>query len=118
MAEEFYGQLGELIKDCQSQKWQLKKWKAQPALIEKSGRFIQYYYGQKYDFGKFELVEDAWDHDHCEFCNITISNCEHKNCIHEAYESADHCWVCPDCYRHLVISREDPETYLKNKWKN
>ena len=39
-----------------------------------------------------------WDHDHCEFCSVKISNL--PDCLEEAYvtaEDGDH-WVCPDCF--------------------
>lgn len=111
MSNEHYTELRNTIREWQSQEWHLKKWKKQPALVSKSGKEIQFYYGQDFAPETFDLIENAWEHDHCEFCWITISDCVHNKCIQEAYESDDG-WICPDCYEHLIINQEDPETYL------
>lgn len=40
----------------------------------------------------------TWDHDHCDFCFATFSECEDD--LHEGYVTADdkRTWICPECF--------------------
>lgn len=38
-----------------------------------------------------------WDHDHCDFCFDTFSECPED--LHEGYATADqHRWICQKCF--------------------
>ena len=42
----------------------------------------------------YEPYREGWDHDHCEFCAVTMTT-ETK----EAYCTEDkYHWICPSCY--------------------
>ncbi len=77
-------------------KWKSDTWKLSPALIDKSGGTIRSYIGQQFDEKYFDLVPDGWTHDHCEICNIEISDGEN------AYQSEDNDWVCEDCFNDFL----------------
>ena len=114
MVDQYYEDMRDDISMIQSQRLELKKWKSSPALFDKSGKYAQPYSGKKFDPEKFVLVENGWDHDHCRFCWATISDCDHKKCVHEAYDS--NCgWICPDCYQHLIVNEEDPKAFLESE---
>jgi len=39
----------------------------------------------------------GWDHDHCSFCFVTLSECEGD--LHEGYCTLDeYHWICEECF--------------------
>ncbi|GAH08333.1 unnamed protein product, partial [marine sediment metagenome] len=76
---------------CKDRSWTRKKWKKVPALVSKDGKGLKKYYGQKYDPKYFDLVEDGWDHDHCEICMWPISENEGYDI---GYFDGDSDWIC------------------------
>lgn len=117
MSDNYYTELREYAVECKSKQWELRKWTKQPALIDKKRTEIRLYTGQQYDPKYYEVDPQGWDHDHCEFCFVTICNCEHNECCNEGYTD-DRTWICPDCFQHLVVNSEDPEEFLKSKMDN
>jgi len=116
MDKSYYQELRDYAEECRSKEWQLKVWAKQPALVNKSKTELRKYVGQKYDSKQFNLVNDAWDHDHCQFCWASIRDCDCGECIKEAFEYKGR-WICPNCFEHLIKNAEDPETYLKSLHK-
>lgn len=46
----------------------------------------------------YQKASEEWEHEHCEFCTIKIS--EYDGDLHEAYATLDEkCWVCPECFK-------------------
>lgn len=92
----------ELIAAFKTRTWTLKKWTRQAALVAKDGSSIAFYGGQPYDADKFDLVTDAWGHDHCELCFVTISDFvregDKARVVNEGYTDGDN-WVCCECFR-------------------
>lgn len=117
MVDKYYEDMRNTIKKYQSQEWLLKEWKKRPALFDKSGKYIKRYSGEEFDSKIYDLIENGWDHEHCEFCWITICDDNHQEHVHQAYES-DGNWICPDCYQHLILDHEDPEIYLEPESKS
>ncbi len=113
MTDSYYDEVREWIAEYQKKQWDLHKWTKRPALVNKKRTKYLLYTGQKYDSKKYELDPNGWDHDHCRFCFVSISDCDHDECINEAYTNSDGNWVCPECYQHLIINGEDPEYFLK-----
>lgn len=64
----------EKVRDYRQMEWTRRKWRRQPGLVEKNRRSIAFYFGQEYDKDKYDLVDDAWGHDHCKLCFKTISD--------------------------------------------
>jgi hypothetical protein len=112
MSDSYYKELRDYADECLSMHLELRIWMKQPALVNKSKMEYRWYDGQEYDPQLFDLVEDAWDHDHCEFCNSTIKDCDCGECVKEAYEN-DGKWMCQGCFEHLIENGEEPEIYLK-----
>ena len=85
----------------QARSWTQRTWRPRPALREKGGRSaLELYHGQDYDPKRYELVEDAWSHDHCPLCGEEISDLPHAP--HDSgYEHAGE-WICPPCYERWV----------------
>jgi hypothetical protein len=79
--------------------FELKEWLPSAALFPISGSDASAkYHGQSFDPAEFRLVEDGWDHDHCPFCHITVSDRAYDGGITEGYTDGYN-WVCPKCYR-------------------
>ncbi|MBI1374702.1 MAG: hypothetical protein GC159_18440 [Phycisphaera sp.] len=83
--------------------WYRAKWERRPALVHPDGGAMTLYVGQKYDPAHFNLVADAWDHDHCEVCYATISNKSCDNAIQDAYTDG-RAWICPSCYERMIAN--------------
>ena len=81
--------------------WYFAAWERRPALIRRAGGVMRLYTGQEYDPGEYELVDGAWDHDHCEICQATISNDNYKDEIREAFTDGRN-WLCPKCHRQII----------------
>jgi len=68
-----------------------------PGLVRRranGGVFVKPYRGRKYNRGKWELVEGAWDHEHCAVCDFTIVD------GHSYWDSGVGCCLCDACHEH------------------
>ena len=97
------------LKWARKLEWKETRWKPKPALIEKNSGNSQIYKGQKYDSKFFNLVENGWEHDHCDICTERIN--EDDN----IYESG-HQIICKNCWLYF-ISPENIEVAIKNMKK-
>lgn len=81
--------------------WTFKRWKAIPALKDKSGGNTSLFIGQKYDPKYIEFIEDGWTHDHCEICKSYLTESDD---IKEqyGYYGNNGTWICYECYRKRV----------------
>ena len=55
------------------------------------------YVGQAYDPAAFEVVEDGWDHDHCEVCWVVASRAQTTR-MRVTDDSRGTDWLCTECY--------------------
>jgi hypothetical protein len=97
------------LKYYRSLDWVFQIWQPSPALIEKKGGGnARLYVGQNFDPKSFDLVEDGWNHDHCEICYETL--CDNpESCQTEGY-TADHQWLCRKCYGNLFQDSDNLKT--------
>jgi len=94
-------ELGMFIDDLnllRVENWELKQWKPMPALIDRSGN-KQLYTGQKFNADHFNLVEEGWNHDHCEMCIERIDN-ENPDGFTDGF-----LWLCTDCFRRFILPK-------------
>ena len=48
-------------------------------------------------FSQYKRYSESWDHDHCDFCWATFSEC--KGDLHKGYCTVDQKnWICEACY--------------------
>jgi hypothetical protein len=86
-----------LIERFKTSSWVLKRWKASPALFARDGSASTKFHGQAFDSTKYELIEAGWNHDHCPFCWVTISDDLDPEYLVQAYTNG-YDWVCAECY--------------------
>jgi hypothetical protein len=85
----------------QARTWTPRSWLPRPALRRKDGKGgLDLYLGQEFDPEHYELLEEAWSHDHCPLCGEEISDLPHAP-HHQGYER-DGEWICPPCYERWV----------------
>lgn len=53
-----------------------------------------YLLGKQLKYTKYKVVNDNWDHDHCEFCWYKFSENDLGYCTLDQYH-----WVCETCFR-------------------
>ena len=63
--------------------------------IEASGGWIEElpYHGQDYEHSKYKLIEDAWDHEHCDICKKYITEGDKYWLNHKNQ------YLCVGCYK-------------------
>ena len=88
-----------------SSRWRPRRWQSQPALMSKDRSGArEYVAGEQFNPEIWDLVPDAWDHEHCGVCMAHI--CDHPDCgFQDAYyaeDEEDGGWICPPCYQQLV----------------
>ena len=82
--------------------FRLQQWESQPALVSKDSRTLAVYEdGADFDRSRWDLVPDAWDHEHCNICMAHICN-EEDHGFQKAYFDGEGTWVCPPCYQEHV----------------
>jgi hypothetical protein len=91
--------------ELRSGTWTKRLWRDRPALMSKDRRSArEYTRGETFNPEIWDLVPDAWDHEHCGVCMDHI--CNHPDCgFQEAYYSGDEetgGWICPPCYGRLI----------------
>jgi hypothetical protein len=97
----------EHIAELRKSSWTLQKFKTRPGLAEKGDHgCLQRYDGQSYDPERFELWEDAWEHDHCVLCGQMLMDETCDNAIDTGYTDGRD-WVCPPCFTHYVCPKND-----------
>lgn len=82
------------------QQWEKRKWVARPALVSKGS--VSAFGGQRYDPAHSKLVEDGWNHDHCEICWWTLHESEEPE-HGEGYTSDGHKWLCSECFSKFIL---------------
>lgn len=94
-----YDDVRESIEIALKQKWTLRKWKPRAALVSKGS--LSDFHGQQYDSRYTQLVENAWDHDHCDICWWSLH--ESDDPVHgEGYTTDGHAWICTECFRKFI----------------
>ena len=59
----------------------------------------RYMQGLTLQWKTYKKPRESWDHDHCSFCWVTITDDDFAKVIHEAYATADNkYWVCKECF--------------------
>ncbi len=102
----------EMYDEFKNASLQYSLWKARPALIAKDGQTSWLYTGQKFDPDFIELVPDAWTHDHCLICSISISDTPNEHTVTEGYfDGSD--WICRCCYETIILSSNLDDTLHK-----
>ena len=104
--------LRDVCEDLINTPFKFMKWEPRPALIDKNGKVSRLYTGQKYDPNYIDLVEDGWTHDHCQICDLNISDYENENTVTSGYFNAFD-WVCKNCYE-AVLDTDDFEKRLND----
>jgi hypothetical protein len=66
-------------------------------LNEEGGTFYAPYCGQSYDPNVYELIEGAWDHEHCNVCNTRIEDGD----TYWTNDGPEHVDLCRSCYPHV-----------------
>lgn len=63
---------------------------------------------------KYRTLNESWEHDHCEFCNVKFcESCSEPDCLHEGYTTDDNYrWVCENCFhtfkeKYKLIERKE-----------
>ncbi len=91
------------VTDCEAahftdRSFRLERWRNQPALVSKDGMTLRpYTAGEEFDSEVWDLVPDAWDHEHCAICWNHICDFEDHG-FREAYLNDSGEWVCPPCF--------------------
>lgn len=82
-----------------------QRWENQPALVSKDGMSQRpYEAGEEFDPDIWDLVPDAWDHEHCSICGDHV--CAHPDCGHpNSYLNNEGEWVCPPCFGRYLKHR-------------
>lgn len=99
----------EKLKYLKQGDWIHQKYKASPALANKSMGSTCQYTGQQYDPEKFEMVKDGWTHDHCDICFQKISSIPDQG-DPNGYTRDNNDWICNDCYELFMRSPDINET--------
>jgi hypothetical protein len=88
--------------------WTRQAWVPRPALRGKgrAGGGLELFLGQEFDPNRYELIQDAWSHDHCPLCGEEISDLPHAP-YHDGYVHGGE-WICPTCYERWVGSGAPP----------
>lgn len=92
--------IAEQVADCAGILWEQKQWHPGPALVQPSGTVTQYT-DRPYDATKYTLVQDAWDHDHCEICFWKLY--QTNDAEHNIGYTDGRNWVCTECYTQFLI---------------
>jgi len=84
---------------ARTQKWEKQKWAKRTALV--SNGKVSDYVGQKYNSEHTKLVENGWEHDHCEICWWALCESEEpENGV--GFTTDGHNWLCTECFQAFV----------------
>ena len=91
----------ESVEWARKQEWTKQKWVPRAALVSRGK--ISDYVGQKFIPEYTKLVEDGWDHDHCEICSWKLHETEDP--LHgEGFTIDGHDWLCQECFIQFIAS--------------
>ena len=63
------------------------------------GNKPEFYASLTWSFKKWTQTRPHWDHDHCEFCQIKLSDSEIDEVMHEGWTDNDeYHWICATCF--------------------
>ncbi len=79
-----------LVKSCRKRTWIQSTWAPRHAFLNKNG-ILSLFNGQVK--GNGQVIENGWDHDHCEICGF-ILNEEY----HDGYIDQEENWICVECF--------------------
>lgn len=98
----------EHIAELRKSSWTLQKFKTLPGLVEKGvDGPLRRYDGQPYDPIRYELWEDAWEHDHCVLCGQMLMEEACDNYAIDTGHTDGSDWICPPCFaRHLSLKND------------
>lgn len=85
------------LSDIKIDDWDIIKWFARPALVEKNRGSVSLYSGQSYDLNYFDLVLDGWNHDHCLSCFKRLSDYKDEETDEYGYFYQGE-WICESCF--------------------
>jgi hypothetical protein len=74
-----------------------------PSIVWKKMRFEPHDSEALFPDGRVEIVEDGWDHEHCQICFQNISTFEEDE--HFGYANQNDDWLCESCYQKYVVSK-------------
>jgi hypothetical protein len=99
------------VEDLRKLSWRLCEWHSQPALFGIADHTLQRFHGQPFDRSQFKVVENGWDHDHCELCWAKITDLPGLDAKHfgEAYTDGGDQWLCQPCFERVIRRGEAPE---------
>jgi len=92
--------------------WALVEFRPRAGLWHRLSKRMEPFVGQPYDPSTCEVIQDAWDHEHCAFCGQTVTSTSQTNAIAAAYQH-DKDWLCPDCHNRIVVNGEDPARVIE-----
>jgi hypothetical protein len=93
------------------QHWEFRQYRSEPALYKRDGTVARRYQGEPYDPAEWEVREVAWDHEHCHFCFLKISDGVSDG-IKAGYANGKE-WLCPTCYQRIIELGENPEVAVR-----
>lgn len=67
-------------------------------LNEEGARLWEPYRGQPYDPDRFELMDDAWDHEHCDVCYAHVDD----GMVYWSNDGPEYVDLCTTCYPLVV----------------
>lgn len=105
----------EMYEELYQNDFKLMKWSPRDALIEKKRDSCWLYTGQKFDPDYIELIKGGWTHDHCQICDISISDTDGDEVTSEGYFD-NYDWVCRSCYE-SVLSTDNIEGFIRKSEK-
>ena len=91
--------IDEQIEWARAQVWVKRKWLPRAALVSK-GKTSEYV-GQSYRPEYTKLVEDGWNHDHCEICCWSLYEADDPE-SGEGYTIEGRTWLCSECYEKFI----------------
>lgn len=106
--EYLFEALKESIEYARKEDWQKIKWFPRDALIDKIGGGSRLYTGQKFNPEHIDLVENGWNHDHCDICVQGL----YEDSKDMSYFDGSN-WVCDQCHDLFIISPDLEKTLNK-----
>ena len=66
---------------------------------EHFGGEVSYYSDCVWSFKTWTITREGWDHDHCEFCLIKITDLDISDSLKEGWTNQDEgLWICESCF--------------------
>jgi hypothetical protein len=87
----------EHIAELRKSSWSLQRFTTRHGLVDRNTGVLHRYDGQPYDPERFELCEDAWEHDHCVTCGRVMMEHPDDAAIDTGYTDGKE-WLCASCF--------------------